>query len=669
MDEEHLLPGKVCSMNPLSSELLKSSTEATESSRVALDAVPGPTLDVSPVRDFKVDCDFNHGGPWAGVKDLFSVLLPEMQISSDELLQEHAFELVQIMPQLRRTMQVRNPTLTDLATDLEKVRNYAADRAFRVVHGLIDMLDTWKSSAAPKQKWMIYCDGLDEAGVVCQRFFKELVRRRASKLNLRMIVRGRKEAIERLSPIFAGHPNVEFTIGEGVSNCFAVGSVEEARTHLKALESEVGNDRISIAINISRLISLAYQAELPDRVAHWRFFATAFYCNLGLYADALIYSNDLIEYAAANIPESYVLQWWTANKRMHACAGLGRVEEGLYLANEVAPKLQGFVDPILHTSLYYLRAMFYSRYQKPRDFVAGEACLDQALALIEVANIPDSEKAFLRVFNRNGVAMIRSFQGRHAEATALCTEGLEILKTHLQPNQHKLHRSILHFNIAQVYVSLQDYEEAIRYFGMTMEMDPNYSEYYNDRGNIYLRLGRFDDARADYLEAIRLSPPYFEVYTNLGQCYRAAGDMTSAVNAYSRSLDLEANQVLALLGRANAYEQMGNPQQAIDDYSAALALDPQQWEALGNRGVLHYFSGALDAAIADFSAAIALKPEEADLYGNRATALLACNRSMEATQDLQRAAELARTETERIEFETRLSDIVPKPEMQRAKAV
>jgi tetratricopeptide (TPR) repeat protein len=114
---------------------------------------------------------------------------------------------------------------------------------------------------------------------------------------------------------------------------------------------------------------------------------------------------------------------------------------------------------------------------------------------------------------------------------------------------------------------------------------------------------------------------------------------------------------------------MGNPQQAIDDYSAALALDPQQWEALGNRGVLHYFSGALEAAIADFSAAIALKPEEADLYGNRATALLACNRSMEATQDLQRAAELARTETERIEFETRLSDIVPKPEMQRAKAV
>jgi len=66
-------------MNPLSSELLKSDPEAIESSRVALDAVLGPTLDAPPVRDFKVDCDFNHGGPWAGVKDLFSASLPEMQ--------------------------------------------------------------------------------------------------------------------------------------------------------------------------------------------------------------------------------------------------------------------------------------------------------------------------------------------------------------------------------------------------------------------------------------------------------------------------------------------------------------------------------------------------------------------------------------------------------------
>src|SRR5262249_55975812 len=81
---------------------------------------------------FAVNCDFDYGGPWAGVNELFSEILPEIQAQRPDLIEQHSLELVYILPRLRLSLEVRNPSLTDLAPAGEKTRNYAADRAFRI---------------------------------------------------------------------------------------------------------------------------------------------------------------------------------------------------------------------------------------------------------------------------------------------------------------------------------------------------------------------------------------------------------------------------------------------------------------------------------------------------------------------------------------------------------
>ena len=119
--------------------------------------------------------------------------------------------------------------------------------------------------------------------------------------------------------------------------------------------------------------------------------------------------------------------------------------------------------------------------------------------------------------------------GRHEQAVELCRSGITRLNAHLSADKHRLHRSILVYNIAQVYTATGAYAEALEHYQSVMAMDPNYSEYYNDRGNLLLRLGRLEEARSDYLKAMELSPPYFEVLTNLGQCYRRMGAMNVPV--------------------------------------------------------------------------------------------------------------------------------------------
>jgi tetratricopeptide (TPR) repeat protein len=315
--------------------------------------------------------------------------------------------------------------------------------------------------------------------------------------------------------------------------------------------------------------------------------------------------------------------------------------------------------PAMCGYLFYIIAMLYARYQKPRDLAKGEEYLERGFAALQEAKMPEDDLHFHSVFNRNGLAMVRNFQGRHQDAIELCVSGLARLNAHLGADKHRLHRSVLIYNIGQVYLALRDYEEALKHYSAAIAMDPNYSEYYNERGSIYLQLDRLDEAHADYLKAVELSPPYFEVFTNLGQCYRRMEQLEKAVEAYSRALDIEPNHILAFLGRAKAHEGLARTEAAIADYTAALALDSTLWEALASRGVMHYEAGNLHSSLDDFNSAIELKSNVSDLYENRATVLIDLNRRAEAIRDLETALNFAASEEDKAAIESRIQKLQP----------
>jgi tetratricopeptide (TPR) repeat protein len=312
--------------------------------------------------------------------------------------------------------------------------------------------------------------------------------------------------------------------------------------------------------------------------------------------------------------------------------------------------------------MLYTLAMLYARYSKPRDLGKGEEYLARGLKALELARIdgsmPEDEYHFQSAFNRNGLAMIRNFQRKYTEAIEICRECVKHLNTHLTADKHLLHRSVLLFNLAQVYNAIGSQREAIEHYSAAIALDPNYSEYYNDRGSVHLRFGNLEEAEKDYLKAIELSPPYFEVLTNLGQCYRKMGRMDRAIESYSLALDLEPNQILALLGRANAYQEVGKKEEALSDFTSVIALDPSLWDAFANRGAIRYDIGHLDLSLDDFNHAIALNSEQGDLFENRATVLAELGHYALAEKDLRKAIDLATVDAERAAIQTRLDDLL-----------
>jgi tetratricopeptide (TPR) repeat protein len=608
-------------------------------------------------RIFLANTAFEAGGPWAGVNTLFASIFPEIESERPDLVEKHIVELVYVLPRLRQRYTVKHRNLTDLAPIEERSRFFAADRAYRVLQGLIDLIQKWKSVKDADIPWVIVCDGYDKASMMSRFFFKELARRLGQRLHITLVLGVAPEMSPKIQAFFPSHLTSVALKLTAPSEPREPMDPAEAEQRALSLEAAIAGDRIEIQLNLPELLRLWNVAGRKDKLLEYRHFGLETYNTLGLYEDAQYYGRGLLDLALEITPSDERMIWSIIVKIMMCHMGLGNAEAGIEFAEGPALKNMPASRHLWRAQFFYLVAMFYARYSKPRNLPRGEEYLELALQELDKADIPDHLRHFETVFNRNGLAMIRSFEKQFDQAIDLCKTGLARLNQHLPADKHVLHRSILIYNIAQVYSSMGATEEAIAYYSEAIAMDPNYSEYYNERGSLYMHQGRMSDALRDYLQATELSSPYYEVFTNLGQCYRKIGQMEAAVEAYTRSLELEPSHTLALLGCAQANEALGRREEAVRDYTAAIERDPAQWDSFACRGVLYYELGRLEESLRDLEAATLLNPDNADLQENRAIVLGDLGRHAEAIELLQGALMRTSSEAEQKSLNDRLACI------------
>lgn len=598
-----------------------------------------------------LSCAFDEGGAWAGLQDLVQDLVPYLKQHAPELLSKHSYELCLTAPILKRSIQVHYLTLTDKAQEDEHVRNYPLDRAYRSLHGVIDLLDSWYE-LQEKRPVVIVCDQYDQACPLVQRFFMELMRRRGRKLQLTLVLAVAPEQgtliVEQVAPeALSSIVQLELP-ADPPSDVPRESIVQEAQI----LEQQVKEDLIVADTSTPRLISLLERSGQIKEALLWKADAVHRFNLLGLYEASFRYCEEIdvhLDEIRQDAPKSYP----RAVLSLYFCyLSLGNVERSLYLMTEKVLKYPNS-QPFLF-QCYYLQAMLYARFLPVRNLPEAVEYLERGQELLAETDLPETVRYFYIVFLNNGLAYIRAQQRRPDEAIALCSGGLQLLEQHLSPNQHWLHRSVLLYNIAQVYVATKQYEAAIETFELTMNMDPYYSEYYNERGSVYLAVGNLPKAEQDYLRAIELSPPYSEVWINLGQCYREMERVDEAIAAYTRALDLKPDVALALAARAEMYAEQGRWQEALADYSASLQSESGQPLVLAARAIAHYETGQVELAVADLDAAVLLLPDNPVFYQNRALALSDLGRFREAEQDLRTYLRLQPDAEDRDEVEQQL---------------
>jgi tetratricopeptide (TPR) repeat protein len=563
-------------------------------------------------------CDSEAGGVWAGVEEWIREILPELELRAPDLFVAHDAELTHVVPALRTRVRPRHVSLTDLSSRDEAVRNYAADRVKRIPHGIVDLLAGWhaRTGGGP---WAVACDDFDRRGAVAGQFFRHLLRRRGGAMELWLVLAvdpGAGEATARELAPYARVRTVRMDLPAGPEPAC---DPAEAGARAAGMEEWVLRDTLHVRIHAHTLAVLWAQAGRAERVTYWRMAELGMLTQLGYYEDALRHAAaveaGLACFDAAGAPYSRAA---VVNKLYTVYLTVGRAAD----ARDVLQRegLDRLTVPTERAHALYQMAMLHARFLPVRDLPLAERYLHDALAEIERAELEPADRHFHTVFLLNGLAYVRVREGRPAEAAEMTTANYARLDDHLPPERHRLHRSVLLYNAAQVYAQNGEHDAALRYLGEAMAMDPGYSEYYNDRGSIYLKMGRLAEAEADYRRAIEMSAPYPEVWYNLGQCLLRAGRTPEAEAAYERAVDLDPARPQPWAALAGVRRAQGHPRAALEAWDAAVAADPANPFVRANRAALRLELGSVDEGLADLDHAVALAPGHPGLLRNRAVA-------------------------------------------------
>ena len=595
-------------------------------------------------RDWTVYGAYELSGTWSGVADWFRELLPEMEERAPHLIEKHNYELLAIMPDLRRRIEPQNPCLTDLAKADEKVRNFPVDRAYRIVHGLVDCLADWKTHFS-HERWRIACLGFHRSGALASQFWLELLRRKGRSLDIQLCLTTDPGGEALLSQKICGFglPFSRISLPLATFGVQPPPEPEHAFKLAQELEQRVENDFIQRELDFPRLIRLCKAVGDRRKWLYWHETGLGFCNHNGYYEDAMFHGEIILENLDWLTQNDEQHRWTLIGNLIHPLISTNRMEQALSLVEKAH---RGFTSLELLARSGYMLGIFHGRYLPQPDQEKAAAYLEQALCHCSEADMAADQRVFLSVFISNGLAFVRFKQGRAREAIELCRQGHETILAKLGEKRHRLHRSVLLYNTAQVFSRLGRHEDAIRYFSLTLEMDPNYSEYYNERANIFQEMGDYPRAYRDYQRAIELSAPYYEVFYNLGICCLEMGNPAGALKAFSRSLDLNPVQPNLFLHRGRFFEDNGQPDLALADYNRLLGLKPDSAEALACRAVVYFELGFLQASLADLNAAIEMGAGLPALFQNRAMLLDRLERMEEAELDRAIFTQLTATSEE-----------------------
>jgi tetratricopeptide (TPR) repeat protein len=98
---------------------------------------------------------------------------------------------------------------------------------------------------------------------------------------------------------------------------------------------------------------------------------------------------------------------------------------------------------------------------------------------------------------------LRLLMAQEAFKGGLLDRGRDLLKS---VNDAAVKDPNVYFNIAALLLNQQKPEEAIRYLGRAIAIDPGYVDGYFQRGLSYIGLGKIPEARADLQKVIELAP-------------------------------------------------------------------------------------------------------------------------------------------------------------------
>ncbi|MBU0763889.1 MAG: tetratricopeptide repeat protein [Bacteroidetes bacterium] len=124
------------------------------------------------------------------------------------------------------------------------------------------------------------------------------------------------------------------------------------------------------------------------------------------------------------------------------------------------------------------------------------------------------------------------------------------------------------------YFRKNDYDNALKYYNITIEKAPTKARAYSNMGIIYFSRGDYKKAMEVYEKAVKYDSRFADAYMNLGSTYGTLGMFEKSIQSFLNCLQYDPNNAQANYFLGITYEKAGKVQEAQKYLDKAYQLNP-----------------------------------------------------------------------------------------------
>ena len=128
----------------------------------------------------------------------------------------------------------------------------------------------------------------------------------------------------------------------------------------------------------------------------------------------------------------------------------------------------------------------------------------------------------------------------------------------------------IYYKLGEAYYEIDDYIEAIHYFGEAAKKCENPAPVFCSIGEAYYEIGAYERAINYFKKAIDIMPEYQTSYYGMGNVYYKKGEYGNAIAYYNRAIEKDSTYALPYNGMGNVYKAQGKTDEANKWYEKAI---------------------------------------------------------------------------------------------------
>ncbi len=173
------------------------------------------------------------------------------------------------------------------------------------------------------------------------------------------------------------------------------------------------------------------------------------------------------------------------------------------------------------------------------------------------------------------------------------------------------------FNIyAVILFELNKYNDAIKYWKKSIELNQKYFFGFNNLGNVYLKKNEFQTALEYYDKATEIKIDYFEAFHNKGNVFLKMNDLTNALKNYDKALKIKSDYLPSIKGKSDIYVKQKIFDKAILELEKILIYEPNNINSYIQKADILSQQNKLREAIDNYEIAYDLNPDHPFLLGD-----------------------------------------------------